>query len=138
MRHCNQGRFRQQVKFRRHQFLQDGDLPFSNVLSGRIVAQALTAVNVCWLDRIYSPLITLWVFLGQVLSADHSCRAAVARLIAHLLWTAAVLCGDRRLLPSQKTPARRVLLGRGSPDWTRAGSQCRLELALETPPRLRL
>lgn len=39
----------------------------------------------CWLDRIYSPLVTLWVFLGQVLSADHSCRAAVARLIAHRL-----------------------------------------------------
>jgi hypothetical protein len=37
------------------------------------------------LDRIYSPLVTLWVFLGQVLSADHSCRAAVARLIAHRL-----------------------------------------------------
>jgi hypothetical protein len=35
------------------------------------------------LDRIYSPLVTLWVFLSQVLSADHSCRAAVARLIAH-------------------------------------------------------
>lgn len=33
--------------------------------------------------RIYSPLVTLWVFLGQVLSQDHSCRAAVARLIAH-------------------------------------------------------
>ena len=27
-------------------------------------------------------MVTLWVFLGQVLSADHSCRAAVARLIA--------------------------------------------------------
>jgi hypothetical protein len=27
--------------------------------------------------------VTLWAFLGQVLSADHSCRAAVARLIAH-------------------------------------------------------
>ncbi|MEZ6146847.1 MAG: IS4 family transposase, partial [Planctomycetaceae bacterium] len=25
----------------------------------------------------------MWVFLGQVLSQDHSCRAAVARLIAH-------------------------------------------------------
>ena len=37
------------------------------------------------MDRIYSPLVTLWVFLGQVLSADHSCRAAVARLIAHRL-----------------------------------------------------
>src|SRR6185503_8110773 len=27
--------------------------------------------------------VTLWVFLSQVLSQDHSCRAAVARLIAH-------------------------------------------------------
>jgi hypothetical protein len=27
--------------------------------------------------------VTLWVFLGQVLAADPSCRAAVARLIAH-------------------------------------------------------
>ena len=85
MRYSNQGRFRQQVRFLRRQFLQDGDLPFTNVLSEGIVAQALTAIDVCWLDRIYSPLVTLWVFLGQVLSADHSCRAAVARLIAHRL-----------------------------------------------------
>jgi hypothetical protein len=85
MRYCNQGRFRQQVRFLRQQFLQDGELPFSNVLTEGVVAQALTAFNVCWLDRIYSPLVTLWVFLGQVLSADHSCRAAVARLIAHRL-----------------------------------------------------
>ena len=28
-------------------------------------------------------MVTLWVFLGQVLSADHSCRSAVARLIAN-------------------------------------------------------
>ena len=28
-------------------------------------------------------MVTLWIFLGQILSADHSCRAAVARLIAH-------------------------------------------------------
>ena len=85
MRYSSQGRFRQQVRFLRRQFLQDGDLPFSNVLSEGGIAQALTAIDVCWLDRIYSPLVTLWVFLGQVLSADHSCRAAVARLIAHRL-----------------------------------------------------
>ena len=83
MRYCNQGRFRQQVGFLRRQYLQDGDLPFTNVLSEQIVAQALTAIQVFWMDRIYSPLVTLWVFLGQVLSADHSCRAAVARLVAH-------------------------------------------------------
>ena len=85
MRYSNHGRFRQQVRFLRRQFLQDGDLPFSNVLSEAIVAQALTAIDVCWMDRIFSPLVTLWVFLSQVLSADHSCRAAVARLIAHRL-----------------------------------------------------
>jgi hypothetical protein len=83
MCHSNQGWFRQQVRFLRRQFLQDGDLPFSNVLSEDLIARALSAIEVFWMDRIYSPLVTLWVFLGQVLSADPSCRAAVARLIAH-------------------------------------------------------
>jgi hypothetical protein len=84
MRHSSQERFRQQVQFLRRQFLQDGDLPFTDVLTEEAIAQALTTVT-GWLDRIFSPLVTLWVFLGQVLSADHSCRAAVARLIAHRL-----------------------------------------------------
>src|SRR5215207_6242767 len=79
----NHGRFRQQVRFLRRQFLQDGELPFTDVLSEAAVTQALNALNVAWLDRVYSPLVTLWVFLGQVLSQDHSCRAAVARLIAY-------------------------------------------------------
>lgn len=83
MSFSNHGRFREQVRFLRRQFLQDGELPFTDVLSESAVAQALKALDVVWLDRIYSPLVTLWVFLGQVLSQDHSCRAAVARLIAH-------------------------------------------------------
>jgi hypothetical protein len=85
MRHCNHGSFRQQARFLRRQFLQDGDLPFTDVLSEELVEQALTASGTRWLDRIFAPLVTLWVFLGQVLSADPSCRAAVARLIAHRL-----------------------------------------------------
>src|SRR5919199_4713129 len=84
MRHSNPHGCRQQVQFLRRQFLQDGDLPFTNVLTEEVITPALAAVT-GWLDRIYSPLVTLWVFLGQVLSADHSCRAAVARLIAHRL-----------------------------------------------------
>jgi hypothetical protein len=83
MSFSNQGRFRQQVRFLRRQFLQDGELQFTDVLSEGTVTHALKALNVVWLDRIYSPLVTLWMFLGQVLSQDHSCRAAVARLIAH-------------------------------------------------------
>ena len=85
MRYSNQGRFQQQVRFLRRQFLQDGELPFTNVLSEEVIAQSLMTIGSSWLDRIYTPLVTLWVFLGQVLSADHSCRAAVARLIAHLI-----------------------------------------------------
>jgi hypothetical protein len=109
MRDSNQGRFRCQASFLRRQFLQDGGLPFTNVLTERVAAQALEAIRVCWLDRIYSPLVTLWVFLGQVLSADHSCRAAVARLIAHRLSQGqrpcsaetGAYCQARRRLPEE-------------------------------------
>ena len=81
MPHSNHRSFRQRVSLLRRQFLQDADLPFTDVLTQEVSAQALTTIH-GWLDRIFSPLVTLWVFLGQVLSADHSCRAAVARLIA--------------------------------------------------------
>ena len=84
MRSYHPASFRDQVRTLRRQFLQDGDLPFTDVLTEEVIAQALTAIRGC-LDRIFSPLVTLWVFLGQVLSVDHSCRAAVARLRAHRL-----------------------------------------------------
>lgn len=83
MRSSNLGRFRQQVRFLQRQFLQDGELPFADVLSAELVAQALTAANTVWKDRIYTPLTTLWIFLGQILDIDHSCRAAVTRFIAY-------------------------------------------------------
>ena len=85
MLYSSHGRFRQQFRFLSRQFLQDGDLPLSNVLSEKMVSDILEALEFCWVDRIYTPLVTLWVFMSQVLSADHSCRAAVARLISHRL-----------------------------------------------------
>src|SRR3954451_24934048 len=74
--------FHDQATVLRRQFLQDGDLPFTTVLTEDVIAEALATVG-GWLDRVFSPRVTLWVFLGQVLSPDHSCRAAVARLNAH-------------------------------------------------------
>jgi hypothetical protein len=85
MRFSNQGRLREQVRFFRRQYLQDGALPFSDKLTDDFVRQAMAAIEGVWKDRIYTPLVTLWVFLSQVLSADHSCRGAVARFIAHRL-----------------------------------------------------
>jgi hypothetical protein len=94
MRHSRPGSFRAQARLLRRQFLQDGDLPFTDVLTEDVIARALAAAG-DWLDRIFSPLVTLWVFLGQVLSADHSCRAAVARLIAHRVARGLKPCSPR-------------------------------------------
>src|ERR1700730_1250629 len=84
MRQSHSGSIRQQARFLRRQFLQDEDLPFTDVLTEGVISEALGTIGE-WLDRIFSPLVTLWVFLGQVLSADHSWLAAVARLITHRL-----------------------------------------------------
>ena len=121
MRHSNHGRFRQQVQFLRRQFLQDGDLPFTDIFTEKVVAQALSELGKDWLDRIFSPLVTLWVFLGQVLRGDHSCRAAVARLIAHRLARGqrpcsaetGAYCQARKRLPESFFSDAASLVGRG-------------------------
>src|SRR3954452_15054484 len=108
MRPRHPASFHDQVSTLRRRFLQDGDLPFTDVLTEGVIAQALATIN-GWLDRIFSPLVTLWVFLGQALSADHSCRAAVARLIAHRLARGqrpcspetGAYCQARRRLPEE-------------------------------------
>src|SRR6516165_1892679 len=123
MCHSSQQRLRQQVQFLRRQFLQDSDLPFTNILTEEVIAQALTAVT-GWLDRIFSPLVTLWVFLAQVLSADPSCRAAVARLIAHRLARGqrpcsadtGAYCQARRSLPERFFADVACAVGRGLDD----------------------
>jgi hypothetical protein len=129
MRRSRQQSIREQIGFLRRQFLQDGELPFADVLTEEAIAQALSAVA-GWLDRIFSPLVTLWVFLGQVLSADHSCRAAVARLLAHRLSRGqqpcsaetGAYCQARKRLPEQffsevACSVGRALDARAEPRW---------------------
>jgi putative transposase len=53
---------------------------FSERLSAESVRSACEKLQHEFRERIFSPAITLWVFLAQVLSADHSCREAVAKL----------------------------------------------------------
>jgi hypothetical protein len=53
---------------------------FSERLSPQSVRAACERLQHEFRDRVFSPAITLWVFLAQVLSADHSCREAVAKL----------------------------------------------------------
>jgi hypothetical protein len=58
-------------------------LAFSDLLHADMVMQVLEEEGVCYRDRIFSPLVTLWTFLTQVLSLDHCCRKAIASLIAY-------------------------------------------------------
>lgn len=95
MRYSNKATCRRQLDFLRRQFLQDGELPFTDVLSRECIEEALSTIGACWNDRNYTPLVTLWVFLGQVLSADHSCRNAVARLVAHRVSRGLTPCSSK-------------------------------------------
>ena len=83
MRQPRHGRLNRQLDSLRQQFLQEGRFRFTDVLSSETASEAMEQIEVPWNDRIFTPLVTLWVFLSQILSTDHSCRAAVARLIVH-------------------------------------------------------
>jgi DDE family transposase len=62
-----------------------GDLYFAGLLSEEDIDQAFGKARWFWQGWIYTPAVTMWVFLSQCLSPDHSCRDAVAQLIAWLL-----------------------------------------------------
>jgi hypothetical protein len=59
-----------------------GDLYFAALLPEDRILKAFDRARSFWQGWIYTPAVTIWVFLTQCFSADHSCRDAVARLIA--------------------------------------------------------
>jgi hypothetical protein len=68
-------------------------LPFQDLLDPATVERVLEDNHVTFRHRIFTPLVTLWTFLSQVLSSDHSCREAVARLIAFRVARGQKPCG---------------------------------------------
>src|SRR5262249_18454554 len=63
---------------------KDKSLPFTEILDAEMVEGALAAEGVRYDQSIYTPFLTLCTSLSQVLDPDHSCRAAVARVIVWL------------------------------------------------------
>ena len=59
-----------------------GNLYFAALLPQDRILKAFGTARAAWQGWVYTPAITVWVFLSQCLSPDHSCRDAVARLIA--------------------------------------------------------
>jgi hypothetical protein len=69
---------------------RDEQLYFAALLPEERILDAFGAARALWQGWVYTPAVTVWVFLSQCLSIDHSCRDAVARLVA---WR--VACGQR-------------------------------------------
>jgi hypothetical protein len=67
----------------RARFARNDGLPFADVLTEPRIRDALDEHGVRYRDRVFNPVTTIWGFLSQVLSDDHSCRDAVSRIIAH-------------------------------------------------------
>src|ERR1039457_1865399 len=67
----------------RARFARNEGLPFADILTEASIREVLNEHGVTYRDRVFSPVTTIWGFLSQVLSEDHSCRDTVSRIIAH-------------------------------------------------------
>ena len=53
---------------------------FIGLLDETVVNEAMTAAEVTYRQRVYTPMVTLWAFLCQVLDPDKSLANAVKQL----------------------------------------------------------
>lgn len=82
----------------KQKFTQSIGLPFQELLSASQIEQAVQELSIKYKNRLFSPVVTVWAFLSQVLDIDKSCHNAVSRVIA---W----LSGENVEIPSTDTSA---------------------------------
>jgi hypothetical protein len=76
----------------RARFACNEGLPFADILTEASIRGVLNEHGAKYRDRVFSPVTTIWGFLSQVLSEDHSCRDAVSRIIAHRAANGETVC----------------------------------------------
>src|SRR6516165_7401841 len=87
-----EGDFMTHLQAVRDRFARNEGLPFADVLTEASILGVLQEHGVTYRDRVFDPVTTLWGFLSQVLSDDHGCRDAVARVIAHRASNGLAVC----------------------------------------------
>jgi hypothetical protein len=123
-------------------FLADDGLPFAEVLPAADVEAAFAAEGVGFgraAGAIFTPALTLWAFLSQVVCKDKSCRAAVLRIVALLVALergpcsadTAAYCRARAKLPAVvlrrlALEAGRRLAAAAPPEWLWHGKHVEL------------
>ena len=81
------------VELIKQKFRHSLGLPFRELLPEQLFEEALAAEGITYRNRLFSPLVTVWAFLSQILDQDNTCANAVSRIIA---WLAA----EEQPLPS--------------------------------------
>ncbi len=69
------------------QFNSSLGLPFQKLLPAATIEEALNEEGIKYRNRLFSPIVTLWAFLSQVIDADKTCHNAVSRVI---FWLAGI------------------------------------------------
>ena len=82
MNHAMSGPIARQVATTCRALVAQPGLPLAAHLPEAQIHAVVRAVGGCCRQRIYTPAVTLWTFLTQVLDADHSCQQAVDRHVA--------------------------------------------------------
>ena len=84
-KHCIRKDIIGQINSLRHNFAQKKNRLFGKILSLEHTFEGLNLEIKVYRNRIFSPIVTLQLFLFQVMSADHSCREMVGQRLAELL-----------------------------------------------------
>jgi hypothetical protein len=90
------GRRRIQDRIRDHltELAEAPGLAFSQLLPQEMLTETLADCGVEFRNRIYTPVVTLWAFLWQVLSSSHTCEGAVARVVGWRIAEGLGLCSS--------------------------------------------
>ncbi len=82
MRNSTRWSWKQQVDWFRAQFAQHASLPFSEVLSAKVVRDGLLSLDIRFYDSLYDPVTVLWLFLSQVIHANPTLAVTVESFLA--------------------------------------------------------
>ncbi len=69
-----------QAEILKQQFMQSLARPWKDILPGSRLDELLEEENIAYRSRVYTPVITLWAMVSQVLDPDKSLRNAVKRM----------------------------------------------------------
>ena len=103
----------------KRQFLQDDADVFGHALGDKEIAAVVSALETPHRERIYPPLDTLRLFVGQVLSADRACQDVVGRRLSERIaqglsvnaLNTGAYCDARQRLPIKLPVTLGILLG---------------------------